>query len=161
MSNNFREIDRGWNRFVREYNRADGAYTKVGFPEKGNFKGEPDNDASTISEQAQIAIYQEFGTRHIHARPFIRSTMDEEKEEIGRLTDVVISGALSGNHDIKKGLGKLGEFAVAKIRNKITDIKEPGLADSTKRQRRGSGEAANPLVDTGQMRQNVQHVEVV
>jgi len=63
----------------------------------------------------------------------------------------------TGNITMRKFLGRLGEWFKSEIQNKIDILQSPRNAPSTIA-RKGS---ANPLIDTGQMKQSIAHVEKI
>ena len=77
--------------------------------------------------------------------------------EITNVTKKLYVGVLDGKLDIRRALGLLGEFVVGKMKRRITTLKSPINAESTKK-RKGS---ANPLIDHSQYRNSITHVEVV
>lgn len=77
-----------------------------------------------------------------------------------------------GKSTTKKSLERIGEWMTGKTRKTITEVQTPPNAPSTiankaaKIRNAGKKESflagtGNPLIDTGQMRQSVQHVEVI
>lgn len=99
---------------------------------------------------ADIATFNEYGTRDIPARPFIRTAIDENsakyeamfKKGMGFL--VKPGGAL-------KLINRLSLKAVADVQRKITQVKSPPNAASTIKAKGSS----NPLIDTGRLRQSI------
>ena len=101
---------------------------------------------------AEVATYNEFGTQHIPARPFVRQTTDNNRWAWGsmsaRLEDRVAQGMdphqaleILGNKaegDMKATIGR-GHFAP----NAPNTIKQKG--------------SSQPLIDTGRMRNSVSH----
>lgn len=110
-------------------------------------KWSPGNGGANM---ADIATFNEYGTRAIPARPFIRTAIDEN--------------AASYEKMIKKGLGylvkpggavtllnRLSLKTVADVQRKIVTIKTPPNAASTIKAKKSS----NPLIDTGRLRQSI------
>ena len=102
------------------------------------------------ANMADIATFNEYGTRTLPARPFIRTAIDEN--------------AASYEKMIKKGLGnlvkpggaitllnRLSLQAVADVQRKIVQVKSPPNAASTIKAKKSS----NPLIDTGRLRQSI------
>jgi len=108
---------------------------------------------------AARAAYNEFGTRGggwggpIPARPFLGSTVDEERNKWGRAADVAISQALTGRRTFEDGLGILGTMAQQDVQQKITTLSDPPNSEVTV-DLKGS---SNPLIDTGAMRQAIRY----
>ena len=113
---------------------------------------------------AAIAAFNEFGTRGgragggwggpIPARPFMGSTVDEKREAWGRVADVAISKALTGDMAFRDGLAILGTFAQQDIQEKILTLDDPPNSPVTVALKGSS----NPLIDTGAMRQSIRYV---
>jgi phage gpG-like protein len=145
------DIDRGWKRIRAQLLKAGGAFTKVGVQE-----GEQRDDGTDL---VTVAAANEFGApkAKIPERSFIRSTTDEQREEVERVKRRILEKLVDGTSDIKTELAKLGSWMKAQIQKKIVDLKLPINAESTKK-KKGSD---NPLVDKGQLQQSIRHVEVV
>jgi len=102
-----------------------------------------------------VGVYNEFGTKDIPQRPFIRTTYDEKKESwfstIRSLSAVMISGKITA----KKILGIVGLQAVADTKKTIksTHPSWPPNKPSTIKRKKSS----KPLIDTGQLINSIQH----
>ena len=75
--------DFGWRHIVEQLNIADGSYSEIGVHQgekRENEKGEVE-----FSEMVVSAAANEFGTRRIPERSFLRATFDEERNNINRL----------------------------------------------------------------------------
>ena len=148
------EIDRGWKKAKRQFKVANGSYTKVGVQQ-----GEIRQDGTDL---VAVAAANEFGVRKngktvIPARSFIRSTRDEEQRKIDQNIDQGINSMYTGGDTMRKFLGKLGEWFKGRVQNKIDVLRSPRNAPSTIARKKSS----NPLVDTGQMKQQIAHVEKI
>lgn len=144
-------IDRGWKRIEREMKLANNSFTKIGLQENAtNKEGE---------DLVEIAATNEFGDpgRRIPERSFIRSTTDEVRPEAFRLMKTGLGRIIDGKTSARKVLGKVGLFMETKIKKKITDLRTPPNAPLTIALK-GSD---NPLIDTGQLRQSIRHVETI
>jgi hypothetical protein len=131
---------------------------KVGFPQEAQ-PSAPERKgthppASTISEVAEIAAFQEFGTERIPARPFFRQTVDNTRHELPEFTKREYDGVLRGAHTVSQGLSRIGEWMAAKMKRTITTGDFEPLSARTI-QAKGS---SRPLIDTGQMRASVTYV---
>jgi len=124
-------------------------FVKVGVLQKDAGK-KRQGDKFTL---AQVAAVQEFGSSNgnIPERSYIRSTMDEKRKEISFLSDKLIGQILAGKMTVSRALKIMGLDIAAKIKGKITNLREPANAPSTVR-RKGS---SNPLVDTGRLRSSI------
>jgi len=142
-------IDLGWNRIISELKKADKSYTKVGVQEGAKSKD--------MSDLVIVAAANEFGTKRIPERSFIRSTFDEQKRTLYPIIEKQYDKVLAGSATVKLALSFIGMFLVAKTQQKIVDTHTPPNAPSTIR-RKGS---SHPLIDTGQLRQSIRNVEVI
>ena len=112
---------------------------KVGFP-KGT-------DGGTLDK----AVYNEFGTRNIPERPFMRNGLRDGVPELRRLARVVAGKVYAGTLTPRQGLGQMGEKGKQLIQDSITDMRDPPNAAVTI-ERKGS---SNPLIDSNDMRGKV------
>ena len=156
--------DRGWMSVVANLKEMDGSYTKVGFPEEGEVKnkrkkGSGHEKYKGISEIALIASWLHFGTKHIDPGwPFLTEALDENLNELIVIRDKLYLKIVEGKLTTKMGLAIMGEFLVNKTKAKIVAMKHPPNAPYTIRMKKGVN---NPLIDTGQLLNSVQHTEVI
>ena len=102
---------------------------------------------------APYAIYNEFGTKNIPARPFMR-TVAKEKPKTWVSTMVGhIRGRATNPAVWKESLGLAGEQMVADIKNSIENGSWAPNAPATvaAKARKGKSEPDHPLMDTGEM----------
>lgn len=137
--------DKGYRRIMADLLAHKNATITVGL----HGDNEPyDGSGATL---AQVATFNEFGTEHIPARPFIRSTFDEQVGEWERLVALVERRLIAGTMSISQALKLLGAKIVADIQAKITDgPHEPNRPSTIAK--KGS---TSPLIDTGRLRQSV------
>ena len=101
----------------------------------------------------EYAIYNEFGTIDIPARPFMRNALDSNRNSISRLIketpNKVFKGELSG----KEALMIIGETIRGMIILSIQDAKNWATPNSTKtlkiKTSKGKKENTKPLIDAG------------
>ncbi len=106
------------------------------------------NGSNTI----EVALWNEYGTSKIPARPFFRMAWDKNAQKYYNKIDGYYDRVLNGQKiDPKKFMGRLGAIAVSDVKKSITELKEPPNAESTKK-RKGS---SNPLIHTEKMRDSV------
>lgn len=99
---------------------------------------------------AELGIIHEWGApeKGIPERSFMRSTMSEEMENLGRLSKTQIALCLEGNTSPHDVFATIGAYLQGKIVDKITDGEfKPNNENTVKR--KGS---SKPLIDTGQLR---------
>ncbi len=140
-----RERDLGWKRIQREIKSARKASVKVGV------LGEGDTYEDSGASVLDIAIYNEFGTSQIPARPFIRGAYDQRQKELqrtsARLWDQIVAGRLS----TQEAVGLLGEKHQGQVQDYMTALDTPPNAPSTIAQKGSS----NPLIDEGRLRRSI------
>lgn len=141
--------DKGFKKLQRELKGASKSYTHVGV-----HKGEQTLDGVDL---VSIAIANELGTDRIPERSFLRSTFDEQHRKLKVLGKKQYELVLEGKQSIQKALGLIGEYFQAQVVKKINDLRDPPNAPSTI-EKKGSD---NPLVDSGQLKQSIRHVEVI
>jgi len=129
----------------------------------GILSGTGEHPNSTSGQTlAEIAWWNEFGTSvksgrsggeiiTIPERPFLRSTMKENKNLYFRLMKSLIQKMLLLEIKIDRAEKILGTKVQSDIRKKITSLKMPPNAPSTV-EKKGS---SNPLIDTGALRQHI------
>ena len=100
-----------------------------------------------------VATWNEFGTRRIPARSFLRATIDRRRSELTtlgrRLAKMVAVDRMTP--DIMAN--RLGNELRASVQQQITDTTDPPNAPYTI-ERKGS---SHPLIDTGQLRQSIRY----
>lgn len=84
----------------------------------------------------------------IPERSFLRSTMASNRKEYQKAIRNITKKAMKGDYDVKQAMGRLGRRAEGDVKKTMRDMKTPGNAESTKRQKKG---VDNPLIDTGQL----------
>lgn len=113
---------------------------------------------------AGVAAVNEFGTdkagpnrnTKIPSRPFIRSTMEEKKDDFIQATKTALLDIALGK-DIVRSLGRVGLRIAEAIKAKISSNMPPENAPST-RYRKGS---SSTLIDTGRLRASIRHKVVM
>lgn len=141
----YQDHDKGWKAILKEIKKLGKMKLEVGV--LGNAPRHPSG-----LNVADIATFNEFGTSSIPARPFIRSTFDENTEKYQRWAQKSVSligAGMSANNVAKR----MGEMIKSDIQRKIVAIKMPPNSAATI-QRKGS---SNPLIDTGRMRQSIDY----
>ena len=112
---------------------------QVGFP------------AGTDTDIVMRAFFNEFGTKRIPERPFMRNAMRANRDKYNASMGKAAGAVIKGNTSLRQVLGKLGAMAQGDIQQEIRDLDTPPNAASTVAKKKSS----NPLIDTGEMRQRV------
>lgn len=156
--NGVEDIDLGWNAILKDLKLMEGSYTKVGIQEGEKYESS-DKGSKTKggADMVVVAAANEFGTETIEERSFLRSSYDENKAVLNTVIEKELDKILKKESNVKKSLGLIGEWMQSKIQRKITTLRDPPNKPSTIK-RKGS---SNPLIDTGQMRASVRHVEKI
>lgn len=135
-----KDIDRGWNRFVREMEKARTMEVAVGI-----FEGSRNAEGESIAE---YATYNEFGTAKIPARPFMALSVDRNKAAIAKDLDSSAARITTGASTVHKELNRLGAQHTARVQATITGPDIPPPLSPVTVARKGS---TKTLVDTGAM----------
>lgn len=107
---------------------------------------------------AEIAWWNEFGTRTIPERPFLRWTMREHNFYREHLKKALFKAMTTPRTYPVKWLKKVGQQAASDVRSMIRDGPfEPNAPATIKKKSTSSGRKAKPLIDTGTLRQSIQY----
>lgn len=115
-------------------------------------------DATEGQTIVQIAAWNEFGTETIPSRPFLRTTLRENKYYREALFDALKAG-LTKKADPTKALKLVGVRAAADIRNMIDTNDFVPNAPMTIQRKSTNADKDNkdkPLIATGILRQSIQ-----
>ena len=133
-------------RFFRELAELKELEVRVGFQ-----RGEAQEEDGT--DICDVAAYNELGTDHIPARPFIRQSVDDNESKIKSFLKAQVKDFGKGK-SAEQMLKEIGIFQKDLMQDKITSGSFAPNADSTIKKKGSS----KPLVDTGRMRQSVKYV---
>lgn len=153
--------DRGWRQFKRQMRAVKGAHVKIGVlegvgaePKLERTEGAPAKGETTLVE---VAWFNEFGTKRIPARSFIRSTHDQQRGRLRLMKRNLARRIAKRQITVEGALAILGEFMKSQQIQKIDRLRTPPNKPSTKR-RKGS---SNPLVDIGQLKGSIDYQVVL
>jgi hypothetical protein len=100
---------------------------------------------------AQYAYWNEFGTKDIPARPFIRSYPLKEKEALARLQENLYKQVLHGTMSGEEALTEYGSRVQDGIKDNIVDgYYVPNSPETIERKK-----SDRPLIDKGAMRESI------
>lgn len=165
------DIDKGWDKIVKELMALDNTYVKTGIQSNTEVPGK------SIT-MAQLGAVHEFGKDiavtdrmrgylhaigihlrkdtafiHIPQRSFIRSAYDENESDIKHNADIVVANILEGNMLRNQALDILGNYMQGLIQRKM--VEGPFVPNSPMTiARKGS---SRPLIDTGRLRQSIRY----
>jgi len=129
----------------------------LGLPDTGIFVGIRGDagDSADGTPLAVVAAANEFGTRTIPERSFLRSTVDSKQEvyedQIAEVLEEVVDGG--GLPALAVGLNRIGLGAVADVQETMRQLDDPPNAESTIRAKG----ADNPLIRDGRLRQSIDY----
>lgn len=103
---------------------------------------------------AQYAAENEFGTKKIPQRSFMRSTFDEKINDIEKVIFEQFGLAIDDKITIQQAYDQVGLDVTGMIQEKIVAIRTPPNSAKTI-ELKGS---SNPLIDFGQMIASIRHV---
>jgi hypothetical protein len=151
----FEDNRKAYDAKLKEIEQLSTSYVTFGFQQEALTKSQVKGNRTKRAglSQAQIAAQNEFGTRTIPARPFMRTSFDENINRIQNAVNVEYDNVLSGMSTIRKSLDRLGIFGVGLIQQKIRAIHFPPNSPRTIAIKGSS----KPLIDFGQMIQSVRH----
>lgn len=134
-------------KFFAEIEKLKRLQVRVGY-QRGKTK-----EKETEADLVDIAAWNEFGTKNIPARPFMRMSVDDNKETINKMCQSQVKRLKDGAaaEDI---LNQFGVMQKGLIQKKISDGDFEPNADSTVKRKNSS----RPLVDTGVMRNSVNFI---
>lgn len=146
------KTDPAFTKFMKEISKKRWRpYVAVGLNEGA---GEYEDGESVIN----VGLWNEFGTKDIPSRPWLRSVVYGKEEQINKIRTMVVKQIASGKIDMKKGLEILGERIVLMIQNQILG-RGPfeANADATiaTKRRKNVSPPNRPLYDSGLLARSV------
>lgn len=131
--------DLGWDEIRRETQRLERHAVKVGI--------QADESYADGTDLLDVAIYNEFGTETIPARPFMRQTADDNRANAARVGERYYELILSGQMTAFRALEGLGEWYQGVNRKSVRSTPWTPNAPYTIA-KKGS---AQPLIDKGKL----------
>ncbi len=161
-----KDTDKGWKRIMDAFSDLSSAFVTVGI------HGDADPYVRTADNPdpppvAVVASKHEYGDG-VPQRAFLRPTVDANRGEYATIEGKVIGKVIDGTMKLDQALGIVGIKVAVDVKQAITDLDSPPLAESTierkvakasylsaSKQQSYKESGANPLIDTGHMRQSV------
>ena len=135
MSAKVTVVDHGYEQLKKDVAALKGRSVKVGIMGEG--------------EVLEYAMYNEFGTSRIPARPFMQTTFDRNEAEMNKFVDFLAQQIIDGKSNADRVLRILGETYQLKVQETIRDAKEWAVPNNPQTiKQKGS---SSPLIDTGRM----------
>ncbi|WP_454691133.1 hypothetical protein [Achromobacter aloeverae] len=97
-------INRGLDQHKRLARALNGRGVKVGI--QADVAKEPESGADVLD----IAIFNEYGTSKIPARPFMRDFAEKNDKVLGQAMDRIATAVTDGALEVEAGLDNLGQF---------------------------------------------------
>jgi hypothetical protein len=95
------------------------------------------------------AMYNEFGTRHIPARPFMSTTAEEHRDGVAKFAEYLAGQLIDGKITVPKLLAVLGADYQSKVQMTIRNaVSWAAPLNEATIKAKGS---SSPLIDTGRM----------
>jgi hypothetical protein len=151
----------------KEIKKLDKSFVKIGVNEARGQKQHPGNtkrnknapnDPPTV---VQVAFWNEFGTKNIPQRPFLKTSFDQNRSFLNSEIDKELEAILMGKTTVKKALPSLGFKAKTKVIETIDKALTwaAKLAPSTvKAKSKGALRGPNqPLIDSGRLRSSIDY----
>ena len=145
MAFGFTDLTAEGKRYFKELKKLENSEIHVGFQGDETYE-----DGTSLAE---VATYNELGTSDIPARPFMRQSFENHESELQAACDMA-NNVLNGGGTAETALKQLGAFTVGLVQDEIVNGGFEPNAESTIA-KKGS---AQPLIDTGTMRQSVNFV---
>ena len=159
MVASFKDYAKKYEQRMAELEKLANSYVLIGFQEgsvtKSQVKGKRRKDPG--KSMPKIAAENEFGTKTIPARPFMRTSFDENRQVISNAIAGEYDKILEGTSTVKKSLNLIGLLGVDLVQTKIRAIHFPPNSPRTNAIKKSS----KPLIDFGQMIQSVRHKVVI
>ena len=149
-----------WKEIKAQFPKIDKAVVKTGIQSDAG-----ENEGVSIAEYAS---FNEFGTRTIPERPFMRKTFDDNLANYNKLIERLFKGMLGGKLDAKFAFDTLGQQTEKKKKNTITSGNFKPNSDITINGgwiRTSSGKpfyvkgkgSSRPLIDEGTLIDNIRY----
>ena len=136
--------DLGFNRIMRDLEKLDGMEIVAGMLKDS---GKADNGASYVD----IATWNEYGTRRIPSRPFIRISADTNRQAWAKMAQQCVNDVIDGDSPAEAAK-VVGHRMVEDIRKVFGDTSKLKANAPSTIKKKGRNE---PLVDSGEMRKRV------
>jgi hypothetical protein len=141
--------DKGLKRIMFDIKALNKSHTKIGVQ-----MGDANKEGLYL---AQIGAWNEWGTPTIPERPHHRLTFTENLKKAQNLGAKVYKSVQLGTRSPEHALGIIGEWYLNALKHNIVALKNPPNAPSTIKKKKSS----NPLIDTSEYLNSMQHVEVM
>jgi HK97 gp10 family phage protein len=147
------DIDLGYDAILEEIEELQRSTLLVGIQEQAKTQSQTKNGRTQKAglSVAEYAAKNEFGTREIPQRSFMRTAFDENIALIEKAVAIQYGKVIDGDISLQAGLGIVGQVIVGLIQRKIRAIVFPPNSPATIAKKGSS----KPLIDFGQMVKSV------
>ena len=104
------------------------------------------------TDLVDVAVYNEFGTKHIPSRPFIRIASDEHGDEWQDLSERCVDAIIAGRIGKSQAMNLIGSKAKADIQKVFGDKSKLAPNKQSTIDRKGS---SAPLIDSSRLRGSI------
>lgn len=139
--------DLGFNRIMRSLEDLDGTEIDAGILQNAG------ND-SRGTPFVDIALYNEFGTYRIPARPAVRLASDEHQQDWSNTIESEVNSIIGGGGNKSRMCKRVGKQMVKDIQSIFGDTSKLAPNAQSTIRRKGRNE---PLVDTGTLKSKVSY----
>lgn len=138
--------DLGFNRIMRDLQKLDGMEVVAGMLRDS---GKAENGASYVD----IATWNEYGTRRIPSRPFIRISADTNRQTWTKMAQQCVNGVIDGDSP-RDAAQVIGHRMVEDIRKVFGDKSKLAPNAPSTIKKKGHDK---PLIDTGKLKATVNY----
>lgn len=146
MSGSVRVVDRGWARIEREARNLRLRSVRVGI-RAGRANGGV--------EVVDYALFNEFGTRDIPSRPFMRRTADLAQPDLSNFARAQLGAMMDGGINVQVLLNRIGLWFRERMQATIRDA--PSWAEPLSEATEGLKGSTVPLIDKGFLHNSVDY----
>jgi len=120
----------------------------------GVFAGATNNHGKKPVEVLQYAVANEFGTKDIPPRPFLRTVNKKENQDIWQR---IATSELRKGKDVYASASSVADTAVAMVKKNIRDGNWKPNKDSTVKYKQKKHRTLKPLIDTGTLLDSISY----
>lgn len=140
--------DAEFKKFIAEAKKVDGAYVAIGLHEDA---GSYESGVSVV----EVGLWNEFGTETAPERSWMRSAIDEKREELEEFRGECLNKIADGQLTVRKALEMLGFRIQIILQNKIKSNVPPANAPSTMAHKEREGVEQTTLMESKLMLRSV------
>lgn len=147
------DIDHGLEALIPQMEQWERSVILIGIQGSSALESPGDSDATIVD----IATFMEFGTVRIVARPFMKTTLDQNESAIIAFVESQYGRMLDGNVKATEALNQIGLFVVSKMQATIRSSPSWAAANEPSTLI-AKAPKTKPLVNEGQLVASITHV---